>query len=498
MDQVTLRNFRCFREKQTARLAPLTLLVGENGTGKTSLLAMIRALWDAAYSHRVPDFKEDPYDLGSFDEIAHYRGGRGGRADSFEGEFDVTPRIAPRHKGRERGYGQPYRFELAFKKGETVPAPAKIRISRKGVWFQFSLEDQSWRESYGTPGGAWMPRDSSFGRLNAGFFSQMLPGFFYPKQQMTASGTAKESETICLQGTGPPDDEDWKLIHHLVDSHTQVDFGYYGRRPYANAPVRTKPRRTYDPGRTTRDPEGDYVPMYLGYVYSESNEEWKALKNALENFGQTAGLFDEISIKPLGNNASGPFQVQIRKYGKKAKGPQRNLIDVGYGVSQVLPVVMELLRPQATSMFLLQQPEAHLHPSAQAVLGSLFCGVAAMGRQLIVETHSDHLLDRVRMDVRDGATPLKPEDVSILFFERGDLDVRIHSLRVDQEGNMLDAPSSYRRFFTGSLGRGFKVFMEEQLIDDPRGKVYSTLKHKSFQPSHEKLLRANLCGTSGS
>ena len=68
MDQITLKNFRCFRDEQTARLAPLTLLVGENSTGKTSFMAMIRALWDVAYWNRVPDFKEDPYDLGSFDE----------------------------------------------------------------------------------------------------------------------------------------------------------------------------------------------------------------------------------------------------------------------------------------------------------------------------------------------------------------------------------------------------------------------------------------------
>ena len=48
MDQITLSDFRCFRERQTARLAPLTLLVGENSTGKTSFLALIHALWDLA------------------------------------------------------------------------------------------------------------------------------------------------------------------------------------------------------------------------------------------------------------------------------------------------------------------------------------------------------------------------------------------------------------------------------------------------------------------
>ena len=104
-------------------------------------------------------------------------------------------------------------------------------------------------------------------------------------------------------------------------------------------------------------------------------------------------------------------------------------------------------------MFLLQQPEVHLHPSAQAALGSLFCRTASWSRQLVVETHSDHLLDRVRMDVRDGVVPLQPADVSILYFERHGLDVRIHSLRIDDEGNVLGAPEGYRRFFMEEVTR---------------------------------------------
>ena len=187
--------------------------------------------------------------------------------------------------------------------------------------------------------------------------------------------------------------------------------------------------------------------MYLADVYSRDKQTWKALNNLLEDYGKASGLFDEISIKRLGNRESEPFQVQVRKSGgKRLKGPWRNLIDVGYGVSQALPVITELLRENAPDTFLLQQPEVHLHPMAQAALGSLFCQVVGPERQLIVETHSDHLLDRVRMEVRDG-TKLRPDDVSILFFERGDLDVRIHSLRIDEAGNILGAPPSYRSFF---------------------------------------------------
>ena len=116
-------------------------------------------------------------------------------------------------------------------------------------------------------------------------------------------------------------------------------------------------------------------------------------------------------------------------------------------------MITELLREDAPDMFLLQQPEVHLHPSAQAALGSLFCEVASSGRQLVIETHSDHLMNRVRLDIRDGTSPLSPDDVSILYFEREDLDVKIHPLWIDEEGNVLGAPDSYGRFFMEETAR---------------------------------------------
>lgn len=444
MDSITLRNFRCFRGEQTARLAPLTLLVGENSTGKTSFMAMIRALWDVAYRYRVPDFKEDPYDLGSFDEIAHHRGGRGGRAEIFDAEFDVTKRNKRETTPPAVTNSTCYHFEVTFKRRGTAPSPAKMHLSHGEVWIEGRLEEQSWQLSFGTGRGAWKLSDTFVTGFDTNY-DPVLPPLFHLVSRMAFRNQQRKTEASALRGSGPPTNSDWAQVERLVDSWGEV--GYFAARPYASAPVRSKPRRTYDPSRLTPDPEGDYVPMYLASMHFRDQEKWQQLKNALEKFGTDAGLFDEISIKSLGRRESEPFQVQVRKSGSKSKGPQRNLIDVGYGVSQVLPVVTELLRDDTPPIFLLQQPEVHLHPSAQAAFGSLFCQVASYDRQLIVETHSDHLMDRVRMDVRDGETPLKPEDVSILFFERGDLEVRIHSLIIDKTGNIVGAPDGYREFF---------------------------------------------------
>ena len=448
MDEITLKNFRCFREEQTARLAPLTLLVGENSTGKTSFLAMIRALWDAAYRRTDPDFKEEPYDLGSFDEIAHHRGGRGGRVDTFEAGFAASRRRETRTDGTLKvATDRPYRFDVQFGRDGTTPVPVSRRFSCDDAWLGEDLKYDDWPPVIllGTPNGNWV------GEIN-------------PDSDYEASSFGVDPKSLDdRQGSEPPTDEDWERFQRLSRIFAEVrEFGRHNPRPYASAPVRSKPQRTYDPARTTRDPEGDYIPMYLAEIFFQNKGEWNYFKGALEKFGQESGLFDEISVKSFGRKASEPFQVQIRKFSGKVKGPQRNLIDVGYGVSQVLPIVtellrgdfiMDLLRSTPPSIFLLQQPEVHLHPSTQAALGSFFCQVANPDRHLVIETHSDHLIDRVRMDVRDGTTALKPDDVSILFFERKDLDVRIHSLRIEEEGNIEGAPDGYRNFFLEETAR---------------------------------------------
>ncbi len=438
MDKITLENFRCFRERQTARLAPLTLLVGENSTGKTSFLAVIRALWDVVQD-TFPNFKKTPYDLGSFDEIAYYRGGRGGRADTFEAGFEFI---------RD---SEEYCFDVTFKKRGAVPSPVRMRCAQKDTWIEckLSANQSSWEIRCRTENGTWGVSPPARFALSAHTDHADLFSLLIELEIVVEQGEARWTGQA---GSGQPSEMDLERIRHLLYPFTS--FYAYGNEPYASAPVRSKPRRTYDPARPTRDPEGDYVPMYLSDLYFQDRRKWETLKGALEKFGQDAGLFDEILIRAFGKKATEPFQVQIRKFSNnKLKGPSRNLIDVGYGVSQVLPVITELLRQDAPTMFLLQQPEVHLHPSAQAALGSLFCQVARPDRQLVVETHSDHLLDRVRMDVRDGEGNLKPEDVSILFFEPHDLSVCIHSLKLDEEGNVLNAPPSYRRFFMEEVER---------------------------------------------
>ena len=107
---------------------------------------------------------------------------------------------------------------------------------------------------------------------------------------------------------------------------------------------------------------------------------------------------------------------------------------------------------------LLQQPEIHLHPRVQAELSSLLATIASRGkRSFIVETHSDYMIDRARVEIRKGN--IRPEDVSLIYLEPKGRVVKAHNIGFDKMGNMIGVPSYYRKFFTEETDRlmGFEI-----------------------------------------
>ena len=442
LQEFRLRNFRCFREQQSARLAPLTLLVGDNSTGKTSFLAAIRAMLEVGSHHADPDFRAPPYDLGSFREIAYRQDASGPRSRAMYFGLGFQ------YPGEK---GMAVAVDATFTLGDgAAPMLAFVVWSAGDVWLREQRDREGPRTDMGCANGSWrLPplRDPDRRYLYGGDAS----AFNRHLRVAVENGMPGKLQPLDGGANAVPTEGDHVNLNRLFFESAKFKSG-----ALAGAPIRSSPIRTYDPVRLVHDPQGASTPAILANMYARNPDVWQKMKQDLEEFGRNSGLFDEIFIYRLGRHEFEPFQVEVRKWGtrpKRRKGAKRNLIDVGYGVSQVLPLLVELLDRNGSSLFLLQQPEVHLHPSAQASLGSLFCTIAASGRQLVVETHSEYIMDRVRMDIRDRRTELKPDDVSVLFFERTDLDVHIHSLRFDEQGNLLDAPDGYGRFFMDETRR---------------------------------------------
>ena len=118
--------------------------------------------------------------------------------------------------------------------------------------------------------------------------------------------------------------------------------------------------------------------------------------------------------------------------------------NAGFGISYALPVVVAALRAAEGGLFLVENPEAHLHPAGQSAIGGFLAQVAADGVQVFLETHSDHVLNGIRKAVAGGAAALGEEHAVIHFFrDEDDGDGAVESMQVRQTGQLTEWPAGF-------------------------------------------------------
>ena len=430
MDRVIVEGVRCFHTRQSVPIKPITLLVGENSSGKTTLLALTRIAWDLCQTTRPLDFNEEPFLLGGYDQIACFRGGRGGRAKSFVIGAEVS-RPPRQRQGRRGALAGPFTITGCFV--QDAQPRLKNWVLDAGAFavkIEYGEEEEEPLIAVTAPSGSATVQGTGFRPSAIG-----IPQFLSYLRFIDLEGRHIED---LLRVEGDVSSADLEVLARLPEEF----FRSLGPSPYAFAPIRTRPQTTYEPLKEIPRPEGSHVPMILARTSLADPRAWSRLRRSLDDFGRSSGLFSDVGIRRLGRKASDPFQVRV-----KISGPAFNLAHVGYGVSQVLPIIVDSLREKEGTTFLIQQPEVHLHPRAQAELASFLAVLAKQqNKRFLIETHSDHIVDRIRMDVRDQ-DDLTQDDVSILYFEREDGGVQVHSLELDPFGNILEQPGGYRRFF---------------------------------------------------
>ena len=117
--------------------------------------------------------------------------------------------------------------------------------------------------------------------------------------------------------------------------------------------------------------------------------------------------------------------------------------NVGFGVTYSLPILTAILSSKPGTMIIIENPESHLHPQGQSQLGQLLALAANHGIQVIIESHSDHILNGIRISVHAGK--IKPEDVQLHFFEIGDKtnEIKIISPKLDKKGRIDKIPKNF-------------------------------------------------------
>ena len=424
--QFTIEEVRCFAKRQTFEIRPLTFLVGENSTGKTTALACFQVLADFIDKGEV-NFNPRSYSMGTFGDIVRrskksdksfllgFSIDVGGENVDFSAEFvekanGIEPFIGATAVGFDDG-------DVCFEIRQSARRERESAL-RKAKTHTFNVTFRS------VPSGAFRP-------------------FFLLRSLAGGSNADDLGQEMDLT----------EFLRDKYDNNSSLfRLGVSGNlTALSTAPVRSEPRRTYDPVSELLDPEGSNVPTLLMNLAVSNTKEWEKLSQQLDEFGKSSGLFSRISVKNLGDTRSGPFQLRV-----KVRGPTVSFSDVGYGVSQIFPILVNVLaesqirsRSDANEMpiyHLMQQPEVHLHPRAQAEFSSLLVRLASKGGQsFLVETHSDYLVDRARIEIRRGN--IGPEDVSLIYLEPSRNTVKVHNISFDEMGNMIGVPPRFRDFF---------------------------------------------------
>lgn len=199
-------------------------------------------------------------------------------------------------------------------------------------------------------------------------------------------------------------------------------------------PLRSAPQRFYNRASTSlRAGEGQHIAMYLfdnSSVVDQVNEWLQALEVPYT-----------LNVVPVRAAASVELVGDLVALAltDRRSGVNVTPADVGFGISQVLPIVVELLA-RRDSIICIEQPETHLHPRLQARLADLLIEATleeGRGNQLLVETHSEHLMLRIQRRIREGT--LSPENVAVLYVDQSESGTAaVTPLRLDAQGDFID------------------------------------------------------------
>lgn len=209
------------------------------------------------------------------------------------------------------------------------------------------------------------------------------------------------------------------------------------------APVRAQPQRIYNHQGLIYSSEGRHSASVLKEILLGPS-----VKSILNRFGTDSGLYDDITIRDLSEDGSETNTFELLVY---INGVPRNIMNVGYGVSQILPIIIEAIAREDNTWFATQQPEVHLHPRAQAALGDFIFKSNSIDKQkFIIETHSDYTIDRYRLRLNRS---LRAKDKKIgigqvIFFSKSDTGNKLDVIEFNEDGSYPeDQPKEFRDFF---------------------------------------------------
>lgn len=436
LSEVRIQNFKGWRDTGPIRLAPITVFFGANSSGKSSLQQFLLMLKQTAASSdrsRVLHTGDGgtPVDLGEFEELIHHHDTSLPLTFSMTWEQQRDMRVQDSLGNSPSVSGRALTFSAEVVQAD--PGTGRLRVRRMGYGLAgdtrlaVSMEQRPTR-----------PRD--YDLRFEGFAEVRNKGRAWPLPAPTRFYGFPEEAVRYFQNTEFLPDFSLALERQLGAIY------YLG-------PLRQEPARWYVWSGGTPEHVGWRGELAVEAILAAQERRFNfkrrgalvGLDEALAQWLQQLGLIESFDLAPIAEGRR-HREVRVRTAGSR---DTVLVTDVGFGVSQVLPVLVQCLYAEPGSTLIFEQPELHLHPRVQMELADVLIEAAFVvrenaetrGVQLIVESHSEHLLRRLQRRIAEER--LRPEDVALYFCDAANGEGTISELEVDLFGNIVNWPRDF-------------------------------------------------------
>lgn len=435
LTHLEIKNFKAWKDTGPIRLAPLTVIFGANSAGKSSLGHLLLALKQTTLSadRKRPLHLGDEnslVDLGTFEECLH--------------NHDLKNSLEFSMRWKTHGKDMEVRDPLSKRKfsGDELMLSVTLSANAKE---QPRVDNLAYRLSHQG--------------------SDQLGVDYRRDEKGKLEIVSNEFKLVRNTGRSWPLDEPDKFYRISDQSRARFqnaeflsDFSLETEAAlnsvYYLGPLREHPKRIYSWSGETPESVGHKGEFAIAAILAASAQDRKlnrGPKKHLYRFDEfiaqwlkDLGIIESFSVKPVAEGRK-EYEVVVKTH---AAGSEVKITDVGFGVSQVLPALVQAFYCPPHSTVWMEQPEIHLHPQVQAELADVFISATQAREnggprdvQLIVESHSEHFLNRLQRRVAEGA--LHAEDVAVYFCRRAGSVTELEPLRLNMFGEIENWPENF-------------------------------------------------------
>ncbi|MDO4904953.1 MAG: DUF3696 domain-containing protein [Lautropia sp.] len=436
LTQLRIQNFKAWQDTGPIRLAPLTVIFGANSAGKSSLGQLMLALQQTARrtERRPALFLGDagsPIDLGGFVDCIHGRDLN--RALAFEIGWQLPAPLALGDPCHPRAHYRGEQMRLAVElQADPQAQPEVRRLHYELLTRRQPVLDVSWCRD---------PVSNQTYRLNTSRYPlQRAERRPWPLQAPEKFYRLSERCVARYENAG-------FLTDFALATEAMLDGIHY------LGPFRHRPQRQHGWDGQTPTSVGQMGEHTIGALLSaqaagrrlacRAGEEPQRFGEFIAGWLQQLGIIHGFSVHPTDRHRG--FEVRIRT---SPHLPEVPISDVGFGVSQLLPALVQAFYVPPDSTVWIEQPEIHLHPQVQAELADVFiCAIQATenglprNTQLVLESHSEYFLNRLQRRVAEGS--IEADQVAVYFCRRSGDHAELDPLRLNAYGEIENWPENF-------------------------------------------------------